>query len=449
MEKQKTIFSDISFKGIGLHTGQNSKITLKPSKENSGVVFKRIDLTKPVFIKAEYHNVISTDRGTTIGNDNVKIHTIEHILSAIYALGIDNLLIEIDNVEPPILDGSSVIFYNDIIKNGIVEQNSEKKYFKISEPIHYFDENSDISLSIIPSDQFSITFKSDFPFEGVGKQEYTMNSLSDYHDEISLARTFCSLDEINYLKDRNLIKGGSLDNAVIYISKQNNEKDLEKINKYLDENLYFDSKSITVNNVELRYSDEVVRHKILDLIGDLSLIGKPIIGHVIASKSGHRTNVKFGEIIQEMNSDFKFNKDEVKNVIPHREPFLLIDEIIGGIRGKSVIAKKNVVSSDYFFQGHFPKRPIMPGVLILESMAQASCFLSFDNVDNKNKKMMLLSVVNSSKFIKKVLPGDELILRVVLKKIRLGTASMESIAYVDNNIVAKASFMATIVDKNE
>ena len=182
-----------------------------------------------------------------------------------------------------------------------------------------------------------------------------MNSLSDYYDEISLARTFCSLDEINYLKDRNLIKGGTLDNAVIYLSEQNDEKDLEIINKYLDENVYFDSKSITVNNVELRYSDEVVRHKILDLIGDLSLIGKPIIGHIIASKSGHRTNVKFGKFIQEMNSDFKFNKDEIKNIIPHREPFLLIDEIIGGIRGKSVIAKKNVVSSDYFFQGHFLK----------------------------------------------------------------------------------------------
>ena len=448
MDKQKTISSEVSFSGIGLHTGEISNLTLKPLKENSGIIFKRIDFDEPIYIEAILENVVSTNRGTVIGKNNIKIHTIEHLLSAIYALEIDNLLIEIDNIEPPILDGSSEIFFNTILNCGLNEQIADRDYYKVSEPIYYYDDNSDIALKILPSKEFSVTFESDFPFMGIGKQKFTLNSLSEYSKDISSARTFCSLDEISYLKKDNLIKGGSLKNAVIFLSEVNTKNDVDKIQEYLGENLIYDDSSNTLNNTKLRYDDEPVRHKVLDLIGDLSLLGKPIIGHIHSYKSGHRSNVEFGKLIKEMSSDFKFNKEEIKKIIPHREPFLLIDEIIGGIRGFSVIAKKNVVNSDYFFKGHFPDNPIMPGVLIVESMAQASCFLSFDNVKNRNKKMMLLSVINSSKFIKKVIPGDELILRVKLIKIRLGTANMVGVATVNNQIVAKANFMATIVDKN-
>ena len=446
--KQKTISSEISFSGIGLHTGKECTITLKPLKENSGIIFKRIDFDEPVYIKALLENVVSTKRGTTIGKKNVKIYTIEHLLSALYALQVDNLLVEIDNDEIPILDGSSEIFFNNILNSGLRVQTAERDYYKISKPLHYHDKNSDIVLKILPSKEFSVTFESEFPFKGVGKQEFTLNSILDYNKEISSARTFCSLDEINYLKKNNLIKGGSLKNAVIFLSEKNTKNDIKKIEEYLSEDLIYDDSSNTVNNIKLRYDDEPVRHKVLDLIGDLSLLGKPIIGHVYSYKSGHRSNIEFCRLIKEMNSNFKFNKEEIKQIIPHREPFLLIDEIIGGIRGSSVIAKKNVVKSDYFFKGHFPDNPIMPGVLILESMAQASCFLSIDNVEDANEKMMLLSVVNSSKFINKVIPGDELILRVKLIKIRLGTANMEGIATVNNQIVAKSNFMATIVDKS-
>ena len=448
MDKQKTLSSEVSFSGIGLHTGEKSTLTLKPLKENSGIIFKRVDIDEPVYIEALLENVVSTNRGTAIGKNDVIIYTVEHLLSALYALEIDNLLIEIDNIEPPILDGSSKIFFNNILNGGLTEQLAAREYYKISEPIHYYDENSDIVLKILPSKEFSVTFESDFPFKDIGKQKFTLSSLSEYIKEISSARTFCSLDEISYLKKDNLAKGGSLDNAVIFLSEKNTKDDISKIEEYLGGNLIYDDSSNTVNNTELRYSDEPVRHKILDLIGDLSLLGKPIIGHIHSYKSGHRSNVEFGKLIKEMNSNFKFSKEEIKTIIPHRKPFLLIDEIIGGIRGSSVIAKKNVVNSDYFFKGHFPNNPIMPGVLILESMAQASCFLSFDNVENADQKMMLLSVINSSKFIKKVIPGDELILRVKLIKIRLGTANMEGIAMVNNKIVAKANFMATIVDRN-
>ena len=448
MDKQKTISSEVSFSGIGLHTGEKTNLTLKPLKENSGIIFKRIDFDEPVYIEAILENVVSTKRGTVIGKNNVRIHTVEHLLSALYALEIDNLLIEIDNIEPPILDGSSEIFFNTILNCGLSKQIADREYYKVSEPIHYYDENSDIVLKILPSKEFSITFESDFPFKEVGKQKFTLNSLSDYSKEISSARTFCSLDEINYLKKDNLIKGGSLKNAVIFLSEKNTKNDVKKIEDYLGESLIYHDSNNTLNNTKLRYDDEPVRHKILDLIGDLSLLGKPIIGHIHSYKSGHRSNVEFGKLIKEMGSNFKFNKEEIKKIIPHREPFLLIDEIIGGITGYSVIAKKNVVENDYFFKGHFPNNPIMPGVLILESMAQASCFLSFNNIKNTNQKMMLLSVINSSKFIKKVIPGDELILRVKLIKIRLGTANMAGVATVNNQIVAKANFMATIVDKN-
>jgi len=448
MDKQKTISSEVSFSGIGIHTGEKSNITLKPLKENSGIIFKRIDLDEPIYIEAILENVVSTNRGTVIGKKNVKIHTIEHLLSALYALEIDNLLIEIDNVEPPVLDGSSEIFFNTILNCGLIKQIADKDYYKISEPIHYYDDNSDIVLKILPSEEFSVTFESDFPYKSIGKQKFTLNSLSDYSKEISSARTFCSLDEISYLKKDNLAKGGSLQNAVIFLSEQNTKNDVDKMEEYLGESLIYDDSSNTLNNTKLRYNDEPVRHKVLDLIGDLALLGRPIIGHIHSYKSGHRSNVEFGKLIKEMGSNFKFNKEEIKKIIPHREPFLLIDEIIGGIRGSSVIAKKNVVNNDYFFKGHFPDNPIMPGVLIIESMAQASCFLSFDNVKNRTEKMMLLSVINSSKFIKKVIPGDELILRVKLIKIRLGTANMVGVATVNNKIVAKANFMATIVDKN-
>ena len=214
--KQKTISSEISFSGIGLHTGKECTITLKPLKENSGIIFKRIDFDEPVYIKALLENVVSTKRGTTIGKKNVKIYTIEHLLSALYALQVDNLLVEIDNDEIPILDGSSEIFFNNILNSGLRVQTAERDYYKISKPLHYHDKNSDIVLKILPSKEFSVTFESEFPFKGVGKQEFTLNSILDYNKEISSARTFCSLDEINYLKKNNLIKGGSLENAVIF-----------------------------------------------------------------------------------------------------------------------------------------------------------------------------------------------------------------------------------------
>lgn len=450
IKNQTTIQKEIDFRGIGLHTGAETKMKFLPAKENEGIVFIRLDQNQDNIrkIKASIDNVVETNRGTTIGAGTLRVYTVEHVLSSLYALNIDNLIIEIDNCEPPIFDGSSICFIEKLLKVGIKELSAKREYLKITETINYYDEKSDISLSIKPSDTFKISFECDFPFGDIGNQKYNLNSLDEYVNEIARARTFCSSDELLYLKENNLINGATLDSGIVFINKSE-PIDIEKIQDSLGIKLKkTDKKGKLLNNNKLRYEDEPVRHKILDLIGDLSLIGKPIIGHIISYKSGHRTNIEFAEKIKMLNSNFKFNREQIMDVIPHRDPFLLIDEVIGGIPGKKVIAVKNVSLDDYFFKGHFPDKPIMPGVLILECMAQTSCFLSFNTVNNRSEKMMLLSVVNSSKFIKKVVPGDKLFIEVELLKFRLNTASIRGVARVNEKIVSKAEFMATVVDKN-
>ena len=450
MEKQTTILNDVIFSGIGLHTGEESTIILKPAPSNTGIEFIRIDLENRVHIKAILDNVIDTVRGTNIGINGIKIFTVEHLLSAIYALKIDNMYIEINNIEPPILDGSSIEFIDGILKAGLKDLDEEKKYIKIVDPISFYDENSDIKLEIIPADNFSISFECEFDFGDIGKQTFTLDSLSNYNKEISSARTFCSFDELTYLKKNNLIKGGNTNTGLVFLNNHNTKEDIITISQKLNLDIEVkDSQNKTLNNVQLRFKDEPVRHKILDLIGDLSLIGRPILGHVKSYKSGHKTNIEFAKKIKSTYHNFKFNKQEIKKIIPHRPPFLLIDEIIGGIPGESVVAIKYITLDDYFLEGHFPGNPIMPGVLILECMAQASCFLSFNKVKDRLNKMMLLSIIDSAKFIKKVVPGDKLIIKVELLKIKLGTASISGIAKVKNEIVSKAKFKATIVDKDE
>ena len=450
IKNQKTILSEVAFSGIGLHTGTQSNIILKPALSDIGIIFIRTDLEKPVQIKAILENVIDTIRGTNIGLNGVKIFTVEHLLSAIYALEIDNLYIEIDNIEPPILDGSSQDFVEGILKSGFKELKERKKYLKIIKPISLYDEKSDIKLDILPADNFSVSFECEFEFGNIGKQCYDLSSLVHYTQEISPARTFCSLDELTYLKENNLIKGGDISTGIVFLNNNNNKKDLLRVKEQLNLDIDVEnSNTQTLNNIKLRYADEPVRHKILDLIGDLSLLGQPILGHVKSYKSGHKSNIEFGKKIKSSTSNFKFSKEEIKKVIPHRDPFLFIDEIIEGIPGKSVIAIKHVSLDDDFFMGHFPENPIMPGVLILECMAQASCFLSLDTVTNRQNKMMLFSIIDSAKFMKKVVPGDDLYIEVELKKIKLGTASLKGIAKVNNQIVAKAEFKATIVNKDD
>ena len=450
INNQKTILEEISFSGVGLHTGVNCSIKIKPALENSGIIFIRKDVDNSKEIKAIVENVIDCNRGTTIGCDGLKIHTVEHLLSALYGLQIDNAHIEIDNIEPPILDGSSMPFIKKILETGIKEQNCKKDYIQILEPIEYIDESSNIHIKVSPLDRFSITYNADFSNEGIGKQSFTLNSLNDYKEKVGTARTFCTIDELEYLKNKKLIKGANANCGIVFFNKHNSIDEIKKLNKKLNLNINLDNYK-NLSSTQLHYKNEPARHKVLDLIGDFSLLGKPILANVESLRGGHASNVEIVKAIKSLyySSDLKFNKEQIKQVIPHRDPFLLIDEIIGGTVGKTAIAIKNVSEDDYFFKGHFPQKPIMPGVLIIESMAQTSCFLSFENVKNRESKMMLLSIVKSAKFMKKVIPGDKMIIKVELIKFKLGTAHIRGHAIVNNQIVSKAEFMATVVNKDD
>jgi len=449
---QRTIKSSISFSGIGLHTGEYSKITLLPSEADTGVVFVVLDQGEKIEIKASFENVVDTNRGTTLGNGKYKIYTVEHLLSAVYAHGIDNLYIEINNIEPPILDGSSIDFYNGILNTGIKKFSKKKNIVVIDKPIYFLDSKNDVEISILPYDGFKISFNADFNYGSIKKQSFVFDDIKNYLRDISPARTFCSFDELYYLKTNNLIKGASLDNGIVYMNDKTSQKEIKKINKLFNIKVKHNKNDKTLNGKELRFEDEAVRHKILDLIGDFSLFNNQISGHIISNKSGHFTNIEFlKKLKKEINSNVKysFDKKEIQQVIPHRYPFLLIDNIIDVNPGKRVIAQKKFDKEDYFLEGHFPKNPIVPGVIIVECMAQASCFLSLNLVENRKEKMMLLSNIKNAKFINKVTINEMLVIEVDLIKFRLNTALFYGVAKVENDIVAKAEFLATVVNKDD
>ena len=450
---QKTINKSIDFKGYGLHTGLEVNMKLCPSEPNTGIIFKRIDFKCPIFIKANLDNVVDTIRGTTIGNSDVKIHTVEHILSALNALGIDNVLIEIDNSEIPICDGSSAIFIEKILASGLKEFELEQKCIEIKSEINYYNTKNNSYVKILPYNGFKISFDIDFKIGSIGKQNFVLESMKDYEKEISKCRTFCTFNEISNLEESNLAMGGNLDNAIIFSDDTITVDKIKEFNKKYNLNINesVENNNKTINNKNLLFHNEPVRHKILDLIGDFGLIGANIKGHIISYKGGHEANIKLLKKINKSinkKQDFKFNKEKIQEIIPHRDPFLLIDEIIDGVDGKYVSALKYVNNDENYFQGHFPENPIMPGVLIIECMAQTSCFLDMKNTHNRNKKLMLLSIIKSAKFKKKVVPGDKLYIRTELLKYKLGTARVKGIAKVNNETVAEAEWMATMVERN-
>ena len=451
---QQTITKKVSIDGIGLHTGLKSKITFKPAKEDSGINFLRTDVDNCPLIYANIDNVIDIARATIIAKDQYKIHTVEHVLSALSGLEIDNILIEISSKEPPILDGSAIQFVELLQKAGIKKQSKFKNELIIDEAISYIDKDNDIEIHALPSENFKITFISDYNVESIGTQHFTFNfSKNEYIENISSARTFCLFSEIMPLMESGLIKGGSTDNALVFIDQKIDKSEIDKICKIfkIKSNISIGSKGI-LNNIKLRYLDEPVRHKILDLIGDLALLGLPIRGHIIAKKSGHESNVKFAKKIKSYLStnipnNFSYNINDILKIMPHRYPFLLIDKISALDPGKIVTAIKNVTISEPFYNGHFPGEPIMPGVLILEAMAQAGGFLLLNSIENPQKKLVYFTAVKNARFKKIVIPGDQLIIKVELLKFKLGTCKIYGEAYVNEKLVANSELMATVVDR--
>jgi UDP-3-O-[3-hydroxymyristoyl] N-acetylglucosamine deacetylase/3-hydroxyacyl-[acyl-carrier-protein] dehydratase len=460
---QRTIGNQTSCVGVGLHTGVESKITFKPANDNFGIRFKRMDVEGCPEIRADIDHVVDISRGTTIEENGVKIHTVEHALAACVGLGLDNVLIELTEKEPPVMDGSSKDFVEALTKAGIVKQDSPRNYLHIDEAVGYTDAERGVDIHIMPSDQFRITFMIDYESQTLGTQFTTLDQLEKkFATEIAPARTFCFLSEVETLKEEGLIKGGNLDNAVVIVDKDIDQDEAATLKK-----LFGIKKEIslgangTLNGKELRFENEPVRHKALDLIGDLALLGMPILGHVIASKSGHAANVELVKRIKKVyekkilqqkyqkrsSKDFMFDINAILNLLPHRYPFVLVDRIIDITPGEKLTAIKNVTINEPFFHGHFPNQPVMPGVLVLEAMAQAGALLCLNSIDNPMKKNMFFSALSDSKFRHMIIPGDQLRLEMTLAKFRLGTALLIGKAYVGDKLVAEANLKATVVDR--
>ena len=463
-KNQCTIKNDVSISGIGLHTGVQTTATFKPAESNSGIRFKRLDLEDCPEIIADIDHVIDISRGTTIGQNGFKIHTVEHILAAVVGLKIDNILIELTEKEPPVMDGSASPFVEKLIEAEIVEQNAHRDELVIDQTITYSDSERGVDIHVLPSDKFRITFMTDYQFSSLGTQYTALYSLEeDFIKEFAPSRTFCFYSEIEGMKKQGLIKGGGVDNALVFLDKKVDESEIDELKELLniDSDVFCGDNGI-LNGVELRFPNEPVRHKALDLIGDLALLGIPIRGHVIAARSGHAANV---ELVKKIKSTFakklalkkqqrentmaQYDIHSILQILPHRYPFLLVDKILELVPGKTVKALKNVTFNEPFFQGHFPGQPVMPGVLLLEVMAQAGGFLVLNTIPNPETKLMYFTGINKSRFKKVVIPGDQLIIEAELVKFRLGTCKIVARALVDEKVVCSAEFLSTVVDRKD
>ncbi len=463
IKNQRTIAKETSCVGTGLHTGVESKITFKPAPEDFGIRFKRMDVDGCPEIKADIDHVVDISRGTTIEENGVRIHTVEHALAACVGIGLDNVLIELSEKEPPVMDGSAIDFVEALLKAGVVKQNAPKNYLHIDEAVGYTDAARGVDIHIMPSDQFRVTFMLDYDYKSLGTQFTTMDQVEkNFASEIAPARTFCFLSEIEHLKEEGLIKGGNIDNAVVIVDKKIDEKEAQKLSELfgIEKEISLGSNG-TLGGTEFRFDNEPVRHKALDLIGDLALLGMPIQGHVIASKSGHAANV---ELVKEIKKVYKtkisrqrystkvnpqamYDINSIIRLLPHRYPFVLVDRIVDITPGEKLTAYKNVSINEPFFQGHFPNQPVMPGVLVLEAMCQAGCFLVLNSVDNPMEKNMFFSSLSDSRFRHPIIPGDQLRLEMVLEKFRLGTALLVGKAFVEDKLVAEGKLKATVVDR--
>tara|TARA_Y100000741_G_scaffold325544_1_gene277134 strand:+ start:162 stop:1553 length:1392 start_codon:yes stop_codon:yes gene_type:complete len=459
---QRTINEEGNLEGIGLHTGKKSKLKFVPAVINHGIKFQRIDLDEMPIIDADVNNVIAVERGTTIKQNDAIVSTVEHLLAAIVGLQIDNILIQIDGEEIPILDGSSKYFIDCLEKCGLKTQDAARKYIEISEKLTYNDEENNVEISIYPHNDYRITSMVDYNSEILGSQHYTLNQISNFKKDVSDARTFCFLHEIEDLFKKNLIKGGDLDNAIVIVDKVIDEKKLKEISQLLGKkNIKVDKQGI-LNNIKLKYNNEPARHKLLDIVGDLALVGRPIKGHIIAARPGHKSNIEFAKILKNFinkrninapkydpNQKPVFDINGVKNIMKHRYPFLLVDKITY-LDESEVVGVKNVTVNEDFFNGHFPGNPVMPGVLQIEALAQVGGILVMNSIEEPEEHIPYLAAIENFRFRKMVSPGDTLVMRLrFIAPIKRGIAKMKAEAFVGNNLVSEGNMTATISRINE
>lgn len=460
--KQRTIKEAIQISGIGLHTGEKVNVTILPAPSNHGYVFQRVDIEGSPKIKADVDNVVATNRGTTIEENGARVYTTEHLLAAIYGCEVDNALIQLDGAEIPIMDGSALPFVEAIEKAGFEEQDAERDYFTLKENLYYEDDQGYVEMLAVPTpgNEFRVTVMVDYNSPVLGTQHASMYEISEFKKEIAGCRTFVFLRELEQLAKNNLIKGGDLDNAIVLVEKERTEEELMSLAKLLGkEHLKIKVEGIGVlNTVKLKFENEPARHKLLDIVGDLALVGKPIRGHILAARPGHAGNVAFGKIIKDLIKKEKksspqfdltrepvYDINRITNTLPHRYPFLLIDKIID-ITSDSIVGVKNVTINEPFFQGHFPGNPIMPGVLQIEAMAQVGGILALSTVEDPENYSTYFIKIDKVRYRKKVIPGDTIIFSLeLLTPIRRGIVNMRGVAYVNGSVVSEGEMMAQII----
>jgi len=464
LEKQRTITKAISIFGVGLHTGNPTNMTFHPAPPNTGIIFRRLDLPDNPQVKADIDNVIDISRGTTIAKGEAVVHTVEHVLAAVAGLMIDNVIIDLDANEPPVMDGSALPFVQVLKQGGIVEQDSPRDYIVIDKTIVYSEEKRGVDIVVFPSDEFRITFLIDYHNSALATQYTAIYSLKgEFETEFAPARTFCFLSEVEPLLQQGLIKGGNLDNAIVFIDRKIEENEVGRLKQLFK--ITGDDVTIGMNGIlngkELRFKNEPVRHKALDLLGDLALLGMPLKAHVQAARSGHAANVELVKRIRKeyqkiqitskyqgsRKGDFVLDSQAILKILPHRYPFIMVDRILDLIPQERVVGVKNVTINEPFFQGHFPDHPIMPGVLILEAMAQVGGVLLLNAESDPENKLVYFTGLDRVKFRKPVRPGDQIRFEVEMLKYRQTLCKMAGKAFVANELVCEAELSAAVVDR--
>lgn len=459
-DKQKTIASEVSLTGKGLHTGVDVTISFKPAPPDHGYVFCRTDLSHKPLIHAVAENVVETVRGTTLEENGARVATIEHVLAAFNGLGIDNVLIEVQGPEAPIMGGSSQKFVEAIKKAGIKELDKEKDYFVVTEKIAYSDEDRGVDLIVYPDDHLSINVLIDYNSKVLGNQYAILNHPEEFETEIANCRTFVFFHELEGLAKMNKIKGGDLDNAIVILDRKVGQEEIDRIADLFHKPHIKANSEGVLNNVDLHFPNEPARHKLLDLMGDIALVGKPLKGKIVATRPGHKANTEFARLIRQTIKKSAAKRDipvydptvppvldvlEIRKRLPHRYPFLLVDKIIH-LDDESIIGVKNLTYNEEFFQGHFPDEPVMPGVLQIEAMAQVGGVLVLNSVPDPENYSTYFLKIEKVKFKSKVVPGDTLIFKLVMSEpVRRGIVTMYGRAYVGNKVVMEGEMMAQIV----